>query len=707
MTFEKKPISAFQLPPVSHLLQHNLTPDPVADSVKAFSEVLATTPSVQRRSRLLKSSAHFSYVSPLPISFPYRIEIPEDDSEADKSGYIERWLSRREPREERPGVKGSPHLKKYSSTERDTLPEANILALAPTTLTDYFPQLDVGDSFEVLGEPALSAKHSNALDDKSEEQGTAVREELVNILSGRNVLFSLPTEESSGASDMPTPYAPWSLRYSGHQFGVWAGQLGDGRAISILEVAHPNDPESTYEIQLKGAGRTPFSRGADGLAVLRSSIREFLCAEAMNALHIPTTRSLSIVHIPDLPVARETMESASIVARVAPSFIRIGSFEALNPPQDLFFFGGGGQQQADYEALRILGEWVSRRVLKLNIPEGEPWGKALVWECARRNAKMAAGWQAYGFMHGVMNTDNISIMGLTIDYGPYAFMDVYDSKHICNHTDQEGRYAFELQPTMILYALRALLTSLAPLIGAELETGKAVGTDWASSVSAEKIKEWSAKAQELSNDLEVEIQDVFSAEYWTLMRKRLGLRTVEPADESQLIRPMLRLLEEQGLDFHRTFRALCAFRPTQPGDETWDAVAKTLAGKDSIDDASSKEWKEWLSIYSQRINRERSSWKDGDAWIDDRAQVMKAANPRFVLRQWLLEELIAKCEKDPDTGKRILAKVLKMASSPFEPWGAEEGSQPESELSEETREERRYCDVGEKQMLGFQCSCSS
>lgn len=176
----------------------------------------------------------------------------------------------------------------------------------------------------------------------------------------------------------------------------------------------------------------------------------------MQALRIPTTRSLSLISLPTVPVYREEAETAAIVCRVAPSFIRIGNFQALNseqPDVSYMFLGSGGgsfaQQPPNYEALRILGEWVSTNVLKLEIQPGEPWGKKLVWECAKRNALMVAGWQAQGFMHGVMNTDNISIMGLTIDYGPYAFMDIFNEDHICNHTDEGGRYAYKYQPTMM------------------------------------------------------------------------------------------------------------------------------------------------------------------------------------------------------------------------------------------------------------------
>lgn len=188
----------------------------------------------------------------------------------------------------------------------------------------------------------------------------------------------------------------------------------------------------------------------------------------MRALSIPTSRSLSLISIPDVHVVRERIESACILTRMAPSFIRIGCFEALNGPTFALF--GGGQQSADWEALRILGEWVSQNVLRLDVPEGGKWAKELVLESARRNARMVAGWQAYGFMHGVINTDkyvnrpsmkayhnlpidSVSIMGLTIDYGPYAFMDIFDRLHICNHSDETGRYSYKVRYILNLVSI--------------------------------------------------------------------------------------------------------------------------------------------------------------------------------------------------------------------------------------------------------------
>ena len=234
--------------------------------------------------------------------------------------------------------------------------------------------------------------------------------------------------------------------YSGHQFGVWAGQLGDGRAILLGEA-------NGLEIQLKGAGLTPFSRMGDGRAVLRSSIREFLCSEAMHALQIPTTRALCITGS-DAPVRRETLETSAVVTRVAPSFIRFGHFE---------HFCHHGQP----EQLKTLADYVIDRFYP-QCRQDARWGgnayAAFLWEVTQRTAKMVALWQSVGFCHGVMNTDNMSILGLTIDYGPFQFLDAYDPGHICNHSDTQGRYAFYKQPNVAYWNLFCLGQALLPLI---------------------------------------------------------------------------------------------------------------------------------------------------------------------------------------------------------------------------------------------------
>ena len=219
--------------------------------------------------------------------------------------------------------------------------------------------------------------------------------------------------------------------YSGHQFGVWAGQLGDGRALLLGETRTGTEPGGSLELQLKGSGKTPYSRMGDGRAVLRSSIREFLCSEAMAGLGIPTSRALCVIGS-DLRVMREMPETTAVVTRLAPSFVRFGSFEH-------WFYNDRPEE------LKILADYV----LGKNYPDLKDSARpyhALLREVTRRTAELVAQWQTVGFMHGVLNTDNMSILGQTLDYGPFGFMEAYDPAHICNHTDQQGRYSYHMQP---------------------------------------------------------------------------------------------------------------------------------------------------------------------------------------------------------------------------------------------------------------------
>ncbi|EIN04035.1 UPF0061-domain-containing protein [Punctularia strigosozonata HHB-11173 SS5] len=753
---QKFTISKLPLPPTSHVLTHKLTPDNRVPTVDAFRKVLRnekvpeledkTGPSIQRRARLLDPPCHFAYVAPLPLGFPYEITPPENEEEIeDKGAWVEKWLADREAvngtaAEPNGDANGAGHLgsrlRIYYPKNRDQPRE--LIGLSETGLRDCLPHLDVGDAFAVLGTPTLAHSFEDEEIQEGDEAQKNARQELIDIVSGHATLMS---DENSDMN-----YAPWSLRYSGHQFGSWAGQLGDGRAISLLATPHPaspNQPDLSYELQLKGAGRTPFSRSADGLAVLRSSVREFLCSEAMHALRIPTTRSLSLVSLPALSVYRERVETASVLCRVAPSFLRIGSFEALNPPKvppkmtstannltGMFFFGGG-QQKADYDALRILGEWVAKKVLFMDVKENEAWGKKMLLEIARRNARMVAGWQAYGFMHGVINTDNVSVLGLTIDYGPYAFMDVFDPFHICNHSDEEGRYSYQNQPSMILFAMRSLLNALAPLIGAEAELGKAVGPQWASEKSSDEIAAWAEKGvEDVQDELQQEFQQICAEEYGRLMHQRLGLKGQEPTDEAEIVRPLLDLIKNHKLDFHSVFRKLAYFRPsllessahvdgeaagsssepntgaTQSPLEKFLSAVLSQTPYELLDRAqAAKDVLTWLDKYAERLERDTAQWgEDADA---KRQEAMLSVNPRFILRQWVLEEVIKKCEQDVDSGKRVLRKVLQMACSPYEKWGAEDQVELSDDVDKEVAEERRYCGMGERKMLGFQCSCSS
>jgi uncharacterized protein YdiU (UPF0061 family) len=247
--------------------------------------------------------------------------------------------------------------------------------------------------------------------------------------------------------------------YAGHQFGHFVPQLGDGRAILLGEVK--NAAGEGWEVQLKGAGRTPYSRGGDGRAVLRSSIREYLCSEAMHALGIPTTRALCIVGS-DRPVYREDEETAALVTRLAPSFVRFGSFE-------VFYY------RNQIEPIRQLADYVIARYYPELASRAEPYAE-LLREVTRRTAELMAQWQAVGFSHGVMNTDNMSILGLTLDYGPFGFLDAFDPGYICNHSDTGGRYAFDQQPDVAAWNITKLAQTFVPLLS--VETASAAIADY-------------------------------------------------------------------------------------------------------------------------------------------------------------------------------------------------------------------------------------
>lgn len=328
---------------------------------------------------------------------------------------------------------------------------------------------------------------------------------------------------------------------------------------------------------------------------------------------------------------------------------------------------------------------------------------------------MVAGWQAYGFMHGVINTDNVSILGLTIDYGPFAFMDIFDPMHICNHSDQEGRYAYKLQPEMILFSLRALLMALAPLVGAESELGgRALSEGWAKEAKSDKISKWNSKGIVLvDEELKALFQREYEAEYNERMRRRLGLRRAEEKDDMDLIQPLLALMADHKLDFNLTFRHLTRFRPALllSSDTFIDTLLRFTSTGDMPQEAEAPtQWKNWLEKYDARIESEKEEWvgasSDGD-WQAQREKDARLANPRFVLRQWVLEEVIGKVEADAQNGRHVLAKVMQMACNPYEPWGGEGDDRADDELDAETREERRLCGIGASSMLGFQCSCSS
>ena len=367
---------------------------------------------------------------------------------------------------------------------------------------------------------------------------------------------------------------PLASVYSGHQFGVWAGQLGDGRAILLGQTA------AGQEIQLKGAGLTPYSRMGDGRAVLRSSIREFLCSEAMHGLGIPTSRALCVTGS-NAPVYREAAETAAVVTRVAPSFIRFGHFEHF----------AYRQQPAE---LQTLADHVIDRfypACRASTQFGGNRFAALLQAVSERTAQMVAQWQAVGFCHGVMNTDNMSILGLTIDYGPFQFLDAYDPSHICNHSDSAGRYAFNKQPNIAYWNLFCLGQALLPLIG----------------------------EQELALAALESYKTIFPAALQARMQDKLGLGQA-PAEfaaaDRSLIDDILALLAADRVDYTIFWRRLGLL----PGGGSTEPVSDLFLNRAGAQD--------WLQRYTQRL---------GSIAAAPAAALMRKTNPKFVLRNHLGE----------------------------------------------------------------------
>ena len=399
--------------------------------------------------------------------------------------------------------------------------------------------------------------------------------------------------------------APLAAVYSGHQFGVWAGQLGDGRAHLLgglrNELGH-------WEIQLKGAGRTPYSRGADGRAVLRSSIREFLCSEAMAGLGVPTTRALCVVGA-DYPVRREAIETAAVVARVAPGLVRFGSFE---------HWASRGQSVE----LRQLADYVIDTFRPECRAAASPYD-ALLRDVATRTGQLMAHWMAVGFMHGVMNTDNMSILGLTLDYGPFGFMEYYDADHICNHSDTRGRYRYANQPHVAQWNLYRLAEAFLPLLPTPGAARAAVDETYG---------------------------DAFEQTFQRLMCAKLGLRAAMPDDE-RFIGETFALLQRHRPDFTLFFRALSRLPAAVDAENRAkiDAALRNLFADRAACDA-------WLDDWRARLAQ--TPWPDAE-----RQAAMLAANPRYVLRNWLAEQAIRKA-REHDFSE--VARVLECLRRPFD-----------------------------------------
>jgi serine/tyrosine/threonine adenylyltransferase len=385
---------------------------------------------------------------------------------------------------------------------------------------------------------------------------------------------------------LPPHARPLASVYSGHQFGQWAGQLGDGRAIYLGEYQAPSGKK--WDLQLKGAGVTPYSRMGDGRAVLRSSIREFLASEAMHALGIPTTRALCVTGS-DAPVRRETVETAAVVTRAAPSFIRFGHFE---------HFSYSGQ----HAELRQLANAVIDDFYPECRDSAQPFA-ALLAQVTQRTAELVAQWQAVGFCHGVMNTDNMSILGLTLDYGPFQFMDAFNPLHICNHTDRGGRYAYARQPNVAYWNLFCLAQAMLPLLDDPDQALQAL----------EPYK------------------TLFPQALQRHMGAKLGLQATRVGD-AELTEQLMQMLASQRADFTLFFRRLTLWqeqaqqtndRETPQARVVWQQLLALFKEPDAL--------QPWLHLWQTRLQQQPPH---------SAAQQMLNHNPHVVLRNHLGEVAI-------------------------------------------------------------------
>ena len=436
----------------------------------------------------------------------------------------------------------------------------------------------------------------------------AESDEFLNLMTGNTI---------------QTGTKPYAMCYGGHQFGHWAGQLGDGRAINLFEIVHD---KKRWALQLKGAGETPYSRTADGLAVLRSSVREYLCSEAMFHLGVPTTRALSLA-ITGNKVMRDVMydgnpeyEKGAIVCRVSPSFVRFGNFELFSA-------------RKEHETLKRLTDYTIRYFYPdLGNPSKESYLKFFK-AVAGRSLDMVIHWQRVGFVHGVMNTDNMSILGLTIDYGPYGWLEGYDKGWTPNTTDrQHKRYRYGAQPDVVLWNLYQLANALYPLIEE---------TDGLESIL-------------------LNFKASYSSAYLKMMKSKLGLFKTNDAD-GKLIQDLERNLEMTETDMTIFFRKLSEFS-AEDSKNGITLVEKAFYDVTEISDKIRNEWNSWFNDYATRLACESLT-------KDERKTKMNQVNPKYVLRNYMAQLAI----DDADKGDyNLVDDLFQLLKNPYD-------EQPENE----------------------------
>uniref|UniRef100_T1HB56 Selenoprotein O n=3 Tax=Rhodnius TaxID=13248 RepID=T1HB56_RHOPR len=417
--------------------------------------------------------------------------------------------------------------------------------------------------------------------------------EFVDFIAGNNVIVSS---------------TPLAHRYGGHQFGVWAMQLGDGRAILLGE--YINSKGERWELQLKGAGRTPYSREGDGRAVLRSSIREYLCSEAMFYLGIPTSRAGAIIVSKDKVIrdllydGHPILESASVVLRIAPTWFRIGSFELL-------------MRNGDITVLENLTSFVIKHHFP-EIPDDDNKIINFLRKVFRLNSDLVVAWQSIGFTHGVMNTDNISIVGLTIDYGPFGFMEAYDPLYVPNHSDSEARYCYGNQVKIMLFNLLMLTQAVSPFL------------------KEEQIQEIPSLLRGEANYIETKLEETFS--------KKLGFNKSVP----ELVKLLITIFEETKADFVMTFRDL-----SETPLSDLKSPSKNLWGLSSF--AKHEQYFDFIELYERHFNETGRT-------DSERMEEMCKINPCYILRNWMAQDVI-KAAENGDFSE--VDKMLEILKSPF------------------------------------------
>jgi uncharacterized protein YdiU (UPF0061 family) len=407
---------------------------------------------------------------------------------------------------------------------------------------------------------------------------------------------------------LPEGAEPIAQAYAGHQFGGFSPRLGDGRAILLGEVVAPDG--ARFDLQLKGSGRTPFSRGGDGRAAIGPMLREYIISEAMQALGIPTTRSLAVVTTGE-PVYRETALSGAVLTRIAASHLRVGTFQ---------YFAARG----DAEAVRILTDYAIARHYP-DLAGAERPALALLDAVSARQAELVARWIAVGFVHGVMNTDNTAISGETIDYGPCAFLDEYDPAKVFSSIDHQGRYAYANQPRILQWNLARLAEALLPLLAED--------QDKAVEAAQEVLSRFAAR---------------FEAAHRAGMLRKIGLAGAEREGDAALLQDLLRAMAEAGADFTLTFRRLCA--AAEGEGEGGDAALRALFADPAGYDAWAPRWRARLA-------------EEGRAPAEIVA-AMRAVNPAFIPRNHLVEEALAAATERADYAP--FEALVAVISRPFE-----------------------------------------